>query len=367
MRIFLSAGEASGDAYAAALVEELRKSGEDMTFEGIGGGRLEAAIGALAADSSRWGAISIVQSLQVGVRALRGGLRAKKVMLAGPPGILVAIDFGFFNIRLCRMAKKHGWKVVYFMPPSSWRRDRQGRDLPEITDAVVTPFPWSEKLLKAIGVNVSFFGHPLKQLIRVAGASRSKASSIAILPGSRGHELSRNLPMFAALARDLPGKFEFAVAPNLPLDIVKGMWSRLAPGRDDVFTQGDVYGVLGRARAAIVCSGTATLEAALMRCPHVVVYRVTKAMAREAKIIGFKMPKFISLPNIVLDRKVVPELVGVDIDNAAILGEVIPLIGDGDAREAQIRGFEEIDQVLGPDDAITQAARLIIDMGTPPR
>lgn len=367
MRIFLSAGEASGDAYAAALVEELRKSGGDLTFEGIGGIRLAEAIGHLAADSSRWGAISIVQSLQVGARVLRGGLRAKRIMLAGPPGILVAIDFGFFNIRLCRMAKKHGWKVVYFMPPSSWRRDRQGRDLPEITDAVVTPFPWSAELLREIGVNVFFFGHPLKQLIRAADTRRTEGSSIAVLPGSRGHELSRNLPMFAALAKDLPGKLEFAVAPNLPIDFVKTMWSQLAPGRDDVFTQSDVYGVLGRCRAAIVCSGTATLEAALMRCPHVVVYRVTKAMAREAKIIRFKMPKFISLPNIVLDRKVVPELVGVDIDNPDILAEIIPLLGDGEAREAQMRSFEEIDQVLGPNDAITQAARLIVDIGTPPR
>ncbi|HWA82968.1 MAG TPA: hypothetical protein VG820_06030, partial [Fimbriimonadaceae bacterium] len=173
--------------------------------------------------------------------------------------------------------------------------------------------------------------------------------------------LERNLPMFAEVARQVPDRFEFAISPNLHLAEVRALWNRLAPGRDDLFTQGDVYGVLGRARAALVCSGTATLEAALMRCPHVVVYRVTKAMAREAKIIRFKRPKFIALPNIVLDREVVPELAGLDIATDDILADLKPLLADGPEREAQLRGFEEIDRILDGDDAITKTARLIVE------
>ncbi|HVT12237.1 MAG TPA: hypothetical protein VHE55_08215 [Fimbriimonadaceae bacterium] len=361
MRIFLSAGEASGDAYAAALVEALRKTNTELGFEGIGGKRLAGAIGSLVADSSKWGAISIVQSLRVLPRAFRGWILGKRRLATGTPGLFVAIDFGFFNIRLCRYAKRRGWKVLYFMPPSSWRRDRQGRDLPDVADLVVTPFPWSAEILKGIGVDAYFFGHPLKQLIREAGAARTGGSTVAMLPGSRTHELDRNLPMFAEVARSLTERFEFAISPNLDLGEVRALWNRLAPGRDDLFTQGDVYGVLGRARAALVCSGTATLEAALMRCAHVVVYRVTKAMAREAKLIGFKMPKFISLPNIVLDRESVPELVGLDISTADILACLQPLLADSPEREAQLRDFDEIDRVLGGDDAITETARLLVE------
>lgn len=385
MRIFLSAGEASGDAYAAALVEKL--TGSDLTFEGIGGGRLRAAAGSLVADSSSWGAISIVQSLGVAPRAIRGALTARRALKTGSPGVFVAIDFGFFNIRMCRWARKAGWKVLYFMPPSSWRRDRQGRDLPAITDAVVTPFPWSAEILRSIGANANFFGHPLKQLIKErAGHPERARGQIAVLAGSRSHEIERNLPLIADVVNSHPqsrksgfkhgvmhdsitpaqgsllNRLEFAVAPNLDVQVFRRHWQALAPGRDDLFTQNDVYGVLGRADAAMVCSGTATLEAALMRCPHVVVYRVTEAMAREAKLIGFKMPKFISLPNIVLDRKLVPELVGLDIHPSVVRAELEPLLVAGPERQAQLLGFQEIESILGPDDAITRTAELVMTM-----
>jgi lipid-A-disaccharide synthase len=361
MRILLAAGEASGDAYAAALVEELRKTGGDFAFEGIGGTRLRKAIGSLIADSSAWGAIGIVHSLSVAPRAILGGRRAYKRIRNGPKGLFIGIDFGFFNIRVCRYAKRHGWKVLYFMPPSSYHRERQGRDLPSITDAVVTPFPWSEEILRNIGVNAHFFGHPLKQLIAQSGIKPVRGERIAVLPGSRTHEFTRNLPLIAGIMRGtgkpLDAVLEFAVAPNLDVNEITRRWNDVAPGRSDIFTQGDVYGVLGRCRAGIVCSGTATLEAALMGCPHVVVYQVTKAMAREAKLIGFKMPKFIALPNIVLDRSVVPEYVGLEIGAVAVRRDLDALIADG---SAQVAAFEEISAMLEPADAITRTAELVV-------
>src|SRR5437773_804643 len=137
MRIFLSAGEASGDAYAAALIREIRKVRSDLQFEGIGSSRLAAQIGSLVQDTSRWGAISIVQSVAVAPRVIAGFFAAKRAMRRGQPGLLIAIDFGFFNIRLCRFAKRNGWKVLYSVPPGSWRRDKQGTDLPVLTDAIV--------------------------------------------------------------------------------------------------------------------------------------------------------------------------------------------------------------------------------------
>jgi lipid-A-disaccharide synthase len=333
--------------------------------------------------------VSIVQSLKVLPKAYWGSLIGRWKMGLGEPGIFVPIDFGFFNVRMCRLARKRGWKVMYFMPPSSWNRNRQRSEIPMITDAVVTPFPWSAEMLKEMGANVFFFGHPVKQLIRdwrTRASAISPADTIAVLPGSRTAELDRNLPLVAELVRGSAGKrasyfrdgamheavspsfeglnvrLEFAVAPSLDPDYFKARWDRLAPGRDDLFTQGDVYGVLGRANAAVVCSGTATLEAALMRCPHVVVYMITKAMAREGKLIGFKIPKFIALPNIILDRRVVPELAGLEIDAGVVHHELSTLLQDGEERRAQLAAFEEIDDVLGPDDAITKAAELIRGM-----
>ncbi len=363
MRIFLSAGEASGDAYAAALARELRK--DSIHIEGIGGRKLAEVANGKVLDSSEWGAISIVQSLGVAPKVIRGYYQAKAMLGVRPPGLLIPIDFGYFNIKLARYAKKLGWQVLYFMPPASWRRDRMGRDLGAITDAVVTPFPWSKPLLEKVGATAHFFGHPLKQLVaewrETQVTAGEEGSRIAVLPGSRKHEIARNLPLIARIVSDSDLKdyrLEFAVAPSADLEQMRSEWKALAPDRQDLFTPNDVYGVLLRARAGIVCSGTATLEAALLRCPMVVVYQITKAMVRESKIVRFKLPKFISLPNIVLERALVQEFLALEVDAEAVRKALIPLLTDSDERETQIAGFKEIDAELGPSDAITQTAEL---------
>jgi lipid-A-disaccharide synthase len=440
MRIFLSAGEASGDAYGAALVREISKligsdsksmsdlfgrpvddqtqldtlgmedsldvveyvmSFEDQfgvdipdedapglktiedvrhyigrktgltpnlapskySFEGIGGPKLKAEGVHLYADSSHWGAISIVQAVKVGFGVYYRMHGIKKYLRRGTPGLLIAIDFGFANIRLCRYAKKCGWKVLYFVPPGSWRRDRQGKDLPEIADEIVTPFEWSASILRGMGASAHWFGHPIKQLIQAQAASVERQATVAVLPGSRKHELEMNLPIIAEAAHGLDAQVEFALAPTVDVDDFRREWNRLAPGRDDAFTVGDTYSVLRRARAAIVCSGTATLEAALCRCPMVVMYQLSPGMAREAKLVMRQAPKFISLPNILMDREVVPELVGVDrIDPATLRAWLDKLLVEGDERHRQLNDFEELDEILGPSDAITKTAELAIRM-----
>jgi lipid-A-disaccharide synthase len=448
MRVFLSAGEASGDAYAAALIREMRRlapkldraafseivtsssrwprppSGatpatssereradlaeivgydleaflpRDFDFgpvlgrpwsevpealfdlaaattpdrlalleiEGIGGPRMRGEGALMHADTTRWGAISIVQSVAAAPRALSGYYDAKRQLRRGTPGLFVPIDFGYANIRLARHAKNQGWKVMYFVPPGSWRRDRQGKDLPAITDAIATPFAWSAEILRKMGANAHWFGHPIKQLLRESGAGvppagRAERVSIAVLPGSRKHEISENLPVIAeALRSGIDAPVEFALAPTVDVAQFRRRWEALAPGRaGDVFTSSDTAGVLRRARAAIVCSGTATLEAALCRCPLVVVYRVSRTMEIEAKLIGFKRPKYIALPNILLDRDVVPELVQDEASPSAVRTHLQALLAEGDAWARQLADFDELDALLGPDDAITRAAAL---------
>ena len=452
MRIFLSAGEASGDAYGAALVREIKKLGDgdqtplvrllgrnlldpsirirdvidvdsldiveyvmqaedefgieipdvDMrdlltvgdfvaylekktgktfswepsqtTFEGIGGPKLKAEGVQLYADSSHWGAISIVQAAKVFWKVFMTLHGLKHHLRRGKPGLLIAIDFGYANIRLCRYAKKHGWKVLYFVPPGSWRRDRQGKDLPEIADEIVTPFSWSAEILQGMGASAHWFGHPIKQLIASAGSGDDSehaaanpslneiGASIAVLPGSRKHELEMNLPVIAQAIQGLHEQVEFALAPSVDLAAFKEEWNHLAPGRTDMFTVGDTYGVLKRAKAGIVCSGTATLEASLCRCPMVVLYKLSPAMVREAKLIRMKRPKFIALPNILMDRQIVPEIAGEDVRAEQVRVELDALMRDGAARSKQLADFEELDHVLGPADAITKTADLAIRM-----
>jgi len=188
---------------------------------------------------------------------------------------------------------------------------------------------------------------------------------VAILPGSRAHEISLNLPMIAAALVQINQtglQLEFAVAPSVKPESLAKAWKKLAPHRtDDLFTVGENYAVLQRARAAVICSGTATLEAALCRCPMVVIYRVNNGMRLQAAIAGFK-PDFISLPNIILNRHAVPELVNRMATPAALATELFDVLQEGKERRDQMAAFDEIDDLTGPSDAITRTAQLALDL-----
>ncbi|MBX3119791.1 MAG: hypothetical protein KF784_12045 [Fimbriimonadaceae bacterium] len=344
-------------------------------FEGIGGAKMRDEGVQIVADSRKWGAIGITQAVRVYFRVLAGYRKAVRALNEGPPGIFIPIDFGFANLRLSRQAKAAGWKVIYFIPPGSWRKDRQGKDLPNLCDAVITPFPWSAEILKEMGVDAHFLGHPLKQLVREqregiapsmpdhhSSPSTDQREGIAILPGSRVAEIEQNLPAISDALKDLPETAAFAVSPNLDLVDLQSRWSKLSPGRNDEFIVGKTAQVLLKARAGIVCSGTATLEAALCGCPHVVIYRISKTTEIEARLVGFKV-KHISQPNILLDREVVPELIQYAATGAAIREKLLAVLKDSETRTNQLEAFAEIDAMLGPSDAITQSAEFLIEFG----
>jgi lipid-A-disaccharide synthase len=365
VRVFFSAGEASGDAYAAALHNEIAAlcpSGS-VSFEGIGGKLLTAAGARIVADSRDWGAIGITQSVRVSPRVISGALKAKKALATGAPGLFLPIDFGYVNVRLAKHAKRHGWKVLYFIPPGSWRRDQHGKDLPHVCDEIVSPFFWSAESLRRMGASAHCFGHPVKQLVKARerelhAAGQEDRVSIAVLPGSRRAELDLNLPLIAGALEGQSRTAEFAVASSFTANEIRDKWLKLRPERTgDVFTERDTYGVLLRGRAGIVCSGTATLEAALCVCPHVVVYQVTKLTLIQAKVAGV-VGQHISQPNILLGREVVPELLLEKATTANIREHLDLLLQETEDRKKQVWAFMEIDTQLGPPDAITKTAEL---------
>ncbi|MBS1708492.1 MAG: hypothetical protein JSS65_07185 [Armatimonadetes bacterium] len=352
MRVFFSAGEASGDTYAAALAARIAALRPGATFEGVGGHRLEAAGGKLVADSTKWGAIGIVMAFVASWGGIGGFLAAQRALATGRPGLFVPIDFGFFNIKLARRAKALGWKVAYFAPPGSWRRDRQGKDLAAITDLVVTQFPWSRDLLVAQGCDAHWLGHPLKELAAARPAVENR-EGLAVLPGSRHHEIAANLPLAREATKGLDGPFWIGLAPSVDKDWIRSLWPevQIVEGASEA---------LRRARAAIVCSGTATLEAALCHCPSVIVYRGNWLMEMEAQI---RRPRIahIGLPNIILERRAVPELYLWQATPQAVREALLPLLADTPERQEQMKQLEAADGMLGPSDALTQTAKLLVE------
>lgn len=313
----------------------------------------------LIADSSSWGAVSISQALKVYPR-VRMVYHRVTGELSDSPGLFIPIDFGYMNIRLARKAKARGWQVMYFVPPGSWRRDKQGRDLPPLTDQIVTPFSWSAEILNSMGAHAHWFGHPIRQLLADSGVDlHQQRETIAVLPGSRDHEIAANLPVIASVLAGRREPVEFGLAPSIDLPTFRERWITLSGRPNDQFTVGKAYEVLARARGAIVCSGTATLEAALCHCPMVVVYQLTRIMQVEAKLIRMKRPKFVALPNILLDRMAIPELVDTELSQATLERELDRLLQYPQDQQAT---FRELETLLGPSDAITRAAHLAASM-----
>ena len=362
-RILISTGEASGDAVGARLLREMRSLGFLGTAYAVGSARLREAGAEIIADSSTWGALGVYQAVKKAPKLIAGGLGVFRWIKKEKPDLLIAIDFGFMNVRACKVAKKSSVKTFYFLPPASWRRDRAGDDLPIIADRIATQFEWSERLLREKGAKVEWVGHPVKQMVgRTESADRS---ILAILPGSRRHEIELNLPVMARaiklLEEEIGGlSIRIACAPTTDARWVSSLWSRHCSMPAEVTQDGAIH-ALKVAKAAIVCSGTATLEAAVCKTPMVVVYVLDKMMVAEAKLIRLKFD-FIAQPSILLNRLVAPELFYVNATPERIAEELKPLLTDTDARRKQLTDFEEIAGLLGPADAVTRAARMACEM-----
>lgn len=352
----LSASTMSDEDLATILSNLLveKTSPNDIAFQAVGGRKLAAAGARIIADSTKWGALGIFEALKVYPRVILDFYKAKRELKRGRPGLFIPIDFGYANILLSRHAKNWGWQVLYFIPPGSWRKNKQGADLPAVTDAIVTPFPWSAEMLNEMGAKAHYFGHPLKEMVeRVPDAA--ERTGIAVLPGSRTHEIESNVPVIAHAIKDMEGPVRIAVAPNADEEAIKKEWMKWSD--HDLILSRNTYEVLKSSRSGIVCSGTATLEAALCGCPCVVMYRGTWIMEIEYRI---RRPKFeyISLPNILLDRPLLKELIQWDATPDNVRSELEDIHKDGPRREEVLSAYREIYKSLGSTDCIERTAEL---------
>lgn len=368
MRVIISTGEASGDLLGSELVARLISQDPNLFVQSVGGERLRSLVHHQIVPSDKWGVISISEALKVAPIIYLGYLKVLKELKTEEPGYLILIDFGYLNVLLAKKAKKLGWKVIYWMPPGSWRKDRQGKDLAEFTDIVITPFKWSYEILSKRGINVAWYGHPIKQLVSQHHLThKPEQKMIALLPGSRPHELKYNLkPIAQSLAyNSFDHIIDFSASSIVSREIIKKIWENFfASHRLSLpmtsYTIKDSYTVLKGAQAGIICSGTATLEGALCECPQVVIYCGSKMMELESKILKPSF-KYISLPNIILDRPLIPEMIQQEASPEKIRNNLEPLLYDTPERKKQIEGFNEINELLGPDDAIDKCAQHILE------
>jgi lipid-A-disaccharide synthase len=414
--IVIVAGEASGDLHGANLATELKRSLPSLRISGIGGRRMRESGVELLYDSSSWGAIGITEALKRVPRMLRVLYDVTTRLKADPPDLLILIDFGAFNVRLGRILHRAGVKVLYYFPPSSWHRGATYKQLDGMVDRVVTPFPWSAETLRRRGFRADFFGHPLldvakpsmsrDEFVRRFGFEASRPI-VALLPGSRTQEIAHILPvMVVAAVRMLEAmpELQFAIPPapsvnpfafadelsKLPWAVVEAhhtlgdsavSMGRVSPHRlsDQVkalmraeriekspqvrikLLPGMTYDVLAHSRAALLTSGTATVEAMILGCPMVAVYRGGRILTLEYRLFG-KRIKFIAMPNIILDRMICPELVADAVTPSAIAELMLKVIADTPERAEMLEALAKARALLGEPGAVAKTAQVVVEM-----
>src|ERR1700730_7198116 len=366
--ILLSAGEASSDMYAAQLATALRKR-TSAKFFGMGGPRMASAGVELVADYHEVAVVGISEVLHKIPSVVRVQSRLAREASRRGAALAILVDSPGTHLGVARRLKKSGIPVGYFIGPQIWAwRAGRVRVVKRLVKRIVVIFPFEEKIYRDAGVPVDFVGHPLVDMVkptlsRLEFANRHGLDAarriVTLLPGSRPSEIAQNYPRLLkacellARALDRTGGVQFvhAAAPGLKADLFRQhASSRLTIER----IEGATYDALAVADCAIVASGTATVEAALLGTPMVVIYRVTLASAFILRRM-IRIP-FIGMVNLIAGKRVVPELVQEQFTSAAVRREVRRLLVSPPAREEMKTELAKVSAKLGPGGAIERAA-----------
>ena len=366
-QILLSAGEASGDMYAARLAAALRARA-NVTIFGMGGDQMRAAGVEVIADYKEVSVLGITEILSHLPQLVHAMRRLVDTARERRPELAVLTDFPGFHLRLARKLRPFGVRNVYYICPQFWAwRPWRVRIVRRRFALALCIFPFEEEFFSDAGVAVKFIGHPLvgnvapsetrKRFFAAHGLDPS-LPTVAILPGSRASELARHLSVLRAacikVQAGMPAQFVVAAAPGRQGILGEG-WPA---GLKVTVIEGQTYDVLAHSTASIVSSGTATLEAALLDVPMVVVYRVTPLTALLAKPLV--RTKHFGMVNLIAGRQVVPELIQADFTPEKVAAETLRLLRSPDARTAMRADLAEVRRKLGPPGAVDRAADAIV-------
>lgn len=366
--IMVVAGEASGDLHCSRLVTKINEFCPTATFFGMGG-KLMAKAGVELeydiADSAVMGFTEVIGKIPMMLNRLKG---LKRLMVNRKPDVIVFVDFPDFSMRLLSSAHKHQIPVVYYIPPKAWAwRKKRANVVAKYTSAVANIFPFAADVYKKAGANAHYVGHPL---VDFASCSMSKAEAykkfhldsespiIGLMPGSRNKEIKSLLPVILDSAKLIRAKipdcqFILPIAHTLQRDSLPDL-SPLVTAVDGSY----MYDIMNICDMAIVASGTVTLEAAYMVTPMIVIYKVS---AISWYIINMLTDLTTSaLPNIVVDKMIVPELLQKKVNPNTISGIAIEMMLDPKKLSEQRDNLEIVRERLGNPGAVERTAKLVL-------
>lgn len=349
--------------HAANLVAAMKSQDPLLQFRGMGGSYSKDVGVHLALD---YASVSVMGFLEV-VFGFRKVLKAmalvKKDLIAYQPDALILVDFGGFNMKIAAFAKEYGIPVQYYIPPKVWAwNQRRAYKLKKYTDQVYSILPFEPAFFQKFGIQVKYVGNPLLDEIKKFKAhdffyqknELSYRPIIALLPGSRTQEVKGMLAKMIALVKEFPqAQFVVAGVDSLPPLVYE---LALNQGIQVIYNQ--TYDLLSHASAAVVTSGTATLETALFKVPQVVVYSTSWVSYQIGKRL-IRVP-YISLPNLIADRRVVRELIQDDFSVINLREELNSLLSDAGYRQEIQAGYALIRERIGEQQASVQVAQFIL-------
>ena len=350
-RLYVIAGEASGDLHGANLIRALkqRAGAQDIAVRAWGGDRMQAA-GADVVKHYRELAFMGFTQVLLHLRTILRNIKAcQEDLLRFKPDAVVLIDYPGFNLRIARFARAKGIKVFYYISPQLWAwKAGRIKAIRRDVDRMFVILPFEQDWYAARGMEVEFVGHPLldalgqEDLVPAVSSVEDTRPVVALLPGSRLQEIRRMLPAMLAVVKDFPDhRFVVAAAPSVPPEVYHALIGA-APVQ---LVAGGTYGLLRQAEAALVTSGTATLETALIGTPEAVCYSGGALNIWLAK--RFIQVPFISLVNLIMGREVVRELIQRDMRPAALRQELQRLLHDAAYRRRMQHDFSELRTRLG--------------------
>nr|WP_320120471.1 lipid-A-disaccharide synthase [uncultured Marinifilum sp.] len=371
MKYYIVAGEASGDLHASNLMKELKSQDLEAQFRFWGGDLMQAQGGEMVKhyrETAFMGFVTVLKNL--------GKIKAnfslcEKDLLEYKPDVLILVDYPGFNLRMAKFAKKNGIRVHYYISPKIWAwKEGRVKKIKAYVDRMFTIFPFETEFYKKHNYEVSFGGNPLLDAIEnrpnknesfenfTQKNDLSQQPIIALLAGSRKQEIERVLPVMLDVVNDFPDyQFVVAAAPS----ITKEFYAQVATGTNVKFVYAQTYDLLQQSKAALVTSGTATLETALLHIPQVVCYLT--GGGRLLFAIGKRLlkVKYISLVNLVMDKLIVKELIQHTCNKEMISQELNQILFDKNYRSQMLYNYQMLNEKLGGAGASARFAKMIYE------
>ncbi len=364
MKYYLIAGERSGDLHAANLIKSLRQEDPQATFRAWGGDYMQET-GAELVRHYRELAFMGFWEVAKNIRTLRRLMaECRADILEYRPDVIVLVDYAGFNLRIAQFAKKQGFQVYYYISPKvwAWNRSRAHR-IKALVDRMFVIFPFEKAFYQQYAYEVDYVGNPLLDAIEAFKPDTNFRQKhkldgrpiIALLPGSRRQEVEKMLEVMLSVKLSFQD-YQFVIAGVTNLS--KEFYENISRQYQVPVVYDEAYGLLSQATAALVTSGTATLETALFEVPQIVCYRLSSISYAIAKRL-IKV-KYISLVNLVADREIVVELIQKELNTQRLQTELQRILPGSSDREKQLAGYRAIKKQLGEPGASAKAANLMI-------